>query len=119
MNIFNVLKWATPASGSKTSGDMTSTLYSEWVIASEQTSGFALAWTGTPVGAFSVELSYDAVNVDHTLTASDFSPALTAPAGSASRFSFEVKALAPYRRIKYVPSSSTGVLAGRYTERRA
>jgi len=105
--------------GDPKSGNMAGNLVGSWMFAEERTSSHALAWTGTPVGVFSVELSMDGVNVDQTLTAADFSPALAAPAGSASRFLFEVVAVAPYRRIKYTRTSGTGTLTGKSHDKRA
>lgn len=109
------ITWDSMLNADPKQGDMSqTTLYSDWMFSEEQKSAHTLAWDGdgVPVGAFSVQLSMDGVNVDHTLVASDFSPALTAPAGTASRFAFEVKSVLPYRRIKYARTSGTGTLTG-------
>lgn len=70
--------------------------------------GIRLAWTGTPIGTFSVECSVNAVDWD----ALTFNPALTQPAGgSGSSYLINLNQVPyPYVRLKYVNTSGTGTL---------
>lgn len=115
------IMWNTPVAGDRASGSMAGNLESDWIFCEEQTSAHNLAWpaTGSPVGVFSVELSMDGTNVDQTLTAADFSPALSAPTGTAGRFAFVIKSPIPYRKIKYTRTSGTGTLTGLSNTKRA
>ena len=67
--------------------------------------GYQVAWTGTPVGTFSVEVSNDSV----TWAAVVLSPAVAA-AGSADNAFIDVESAAKFMRIKYTAGSSTGTL---------
>ena len=70
--------------------------------------GIQVSWTGTPVGVVSVLCSVDGVSY-YALT---FSPALAAPAGSATGMLVSLNQV-PFNFVKvsYTNTSSTGVLS--------
>lgn len=106
------LRWSVPVALDVFSGSMAGNLSSGWIRSNKRTTAHRLKWTGTPTGTFTVDLSMDGITVDATLTASELSPTLTVPAGSASSVAFEVVSACPFRRVNYVRTSGTGTLTG-------
>lgn len=86
----------------------TSTIYSQIIDISRMDNiGLEVTWTSTAVGTFSVMVSNSGINF-YALT---FDPVLTQPAGAAGGYYINLTQLAAkYMMLKYVNSSSTGVL---------
>lgn len=97
---------------------MAANLVSDWFHKENLHCGGMLKWAADPAetldatGAFTFELSFDAVNVARTLAASDFSPALTEPAAAPGITDFTMSCAEPYVRLKYTATSGDGVFDG-------
>jgi len=102
------LKWNKKLVGVETNGDMEQTCTSSWVGMCQGNVAIDLRWpvTGSPAGVFTVQLSNDGTNVAHTYAVTDFSPAMSNPAGSASSTAGRlVDNPFPWIRVVYTVSS--------------
>lgn len=76
-------------------------------VRSLKAAGFWVSWTGTPVGTLAIEASPDGVSNFKAMGV----PGLTDPAGSADGFFVDLQmTAAPFVRVAYTRSSSTGAL---------
>jgi hypothetical protein len=107
------LEW-TNTSGKTTVGDASQTTETTWTGKIGKMLAIQLWWTGTPTGVLTVQLSNDAkgIRVAQTLTISDFTPAMTNPAGGASNTCGEIETAFKYSKIVYTYTSGTGTIAG-------
>lgn len=107
-----------PARQIFTNQSMTSTVSSAPVnIDQLSLVGFDVAWTGTPTGTFSIEVSNSySLNPNGSLHSAGLWTALTlsnsvAPAGSASNGFIDIDAIsASWIRLTYTATSGTGTL---------
>lgn len=75
----------------------------------EDNIGIQVKWTGTPTGSFDVQVSLDPTNLGWQSV--PFSPAPTAPSGSAGTDWLQVnQSPAAFVRLVYTRASSTGAL---------
>ena len=97
-----------------TNGNMATTVTSAAINRSfSDNIGFQFQWTGTPTGVFKVQtsLSYNPATGSGFWDDYPFSPALTAPSGSAGHFSVEMEEVtAAFLRVVYTPTSGSGSL---------
>ena len=71
-----------------------------------------LAWTGTPTGTISVQMSGDGVQYD----ALTFNPLLAQPAGAPGQYAIEINQTGALSMIlQYVNASGVGALTASYT----
>jgi hypothetical protein len=119
------LTWSTVVSSVDTNGDMSvASITSNAIrLANKEDFSVRLAWTSTPTGTISVEVSNDwdpvlSTGNWETLDSTFYSPALTHPAGSASSQMIMLRGIvAEYARVKYTRTGSSGTLTGKAVTR--
>lgn len=86
----------------------TNTIYSNIIDISRMDNvGLEVAWTGTPVGTFSVMVSNSGINFN----ALTFNPPLAQPAGSAAGMAIDLNQVPfKYLMLQYTNASGSGVL---------
>lgn len=115
----NLLKFQNITNGDMSQATVTSAVTCiQWL----DNIGIQLTWTGAAVGTFAVEVSIDHaqdsegnVTVAGNWTALSLSPA-PAASGTGSTIYIDInQTSAPYMRVKYTKTSSTGTLQGYVT----
>jgi hypothetical protein len=79
---------------------------------------FHLMWTGTTAGTLTIALSNDKTNTAVTLATTDFSPALTNPAGSASGTAGQLTTDFLWAKFIFTRSSGSGQITGTTVDKR-
>lgn len=109
------LRWTVFLLGVPTDGSTAGDVNSDWVQLTEGEASLQLLWTGTTAGTLAIQLSNDATNVAATLAVTDFSPAMSNPAGSASGTACQFSTNFIFFRVTFTRSSGSGKITGTAT----
>lgn len=111
------LRWTVATAGNFADGSTAGNVNSEWMQLASGAVSLQLLWTGTTAGTLAIELSNDGTNVAHTYAVTDFSPAMTNPAGSAAGTACEMASDFLFFRVTFTRSSGTGKITGTAVEK--
>ena len=109
------LKWTVGTSGDFETGNTADSVASQWQQKSQRSVAIGLIWTGTTEGTLTILVSNDGTNTAQTLAVTDFTPAMTNPAGSASNTCCQLTTTFPFFKVNFARSAGTGTITGTVT----
>ena len=111
------LLWSRVVGGDRSIGDTSTTITSDWMLIRDENLSIQLSWTGTTAGTITFQTSNDASTVVSTISVSDFSPAMSNPAGAAGSTGGQMVTQFKYFRVVFTRSGGTGTMTGSLEEK--